>query len=320
MAESQKAIDWSKQQKRIIEERLQDYYELVNARANLADRMLTALNEQKEQIDTAFRKLCCENPDWNSEQNEIVSHLIRDIAIQGEIVFDPDIFYTGIAKCTSGHKFKSKQSISNMDRLVEKFNVRSVEDFFELLKGQPIISDDDGPIDLEAFCWKDYFNQEGCYDLLSFLYSPSSLSTFLYTKPSFTYRGKTVDKLSVGQRGTFYVCMKLATEPFGCPLVFDQPEDDLDNEFIMNDLVPLLRRIKKYRQVIVVTHNANIVVNGDAEQVIVATNDNEVISYQCGALEDGDIDEGRGIRALVCRILEGGREAFETREKKYGFL
>ncbi len=52
--------------------------------------------------------------------------------------------------------------------------------------------------------------------------------------------------LSVGQRGTFFLCMKLATDPFGSPFIFDQPEDDLDNEFIVQKLVPIFRKIKKY--------------------------------------------------------------------------
>ena len=110
-----------------------------------------------------------------------------------------------------------------------------------------------------------------------------------------------------------YLCLKLATDPFMKPFIFDQPEDDLDNNFIVNELVPLFKKIKKYRQVIIVTHNANLVVNSDAEQVIVAENDNEVINYKAGSLENTEIKE------KVCEILEGGREAFKKRESKYGF-
>ncbi|MBJ6934372.1 DNA repair protein, partial [Vibrio cholerae] len=120
----------------------------------------------------------------------------------------------------------------------------------------------------EEFFWKpEYFNKGGRFELLSYLYTPSNIRKYLYVNADFQYKGKEVNKLSVGQRGTFYVCLKLATDPFGSPFVFDQPEDDLDNEFIMAQLVPLFRKIKKYRQVIIVTHNANLVVNTDAEQV-----------------------------------------------------
>ncbi len=154
--------------------------------------------------------------------------------------------------------------------------------------------------------------------MLNYLYSPLNIKKYLYANADFQYKGKTVNKLSVGQRGTFYVCLKLATDPFGSPFVFDQPEDDLDNEFIMSQLVPLFRKIKKYRQVIIVTHNANLVVNTDAEQIIIADNQGENIRYISGSVEDGNVKENVGIRADICNILEGGSYAFEKRERKYG--
>jgi hypothetical protein len=106
--------------------------------------------------------------------------------------------------------------------------------------------------------------------------------------------------------------MKLATDPFGSPFVFDQPEDDLDNEFIVKDLIPIFRKIKKYRQVIIATHNANLVVNADAEQIIIAHNDAELLRYETGAIEEPHM------REKICVILEGGETAFRQRELKYG--
>lgn len=86
----------------------------------------------------------------------------------------------------------------------------------------------------------------------------------------------------------------------------------------MRQLVPLFRKIKKYRQVIIVTHNANLVVNIDAEQVIVASNEDEVISYRSGALEYGEEGHDNSMRKAICNVLKGGRLAFESREQKYG--
>ena len=71
--------------------------------------------------------------------------------------------------------------------------------------------------------------------------------------------------------------------------------------------------LKKYRQVIIITHNANLVINADAEQVIVAKNDNEKLKYTSGSLENIEINK------QICEILEGGKEAFKNRERKYGF-
>jgi predicted ATPase len=100
-----------------------------------------------------------------------------------------------------------------------------------------------------------------------------------------------------------------------CPIIIDQPEDHLDNDFIYSDLVATIRGAKEKRQVIIVTHDANLVVNGDSEQVIVAKYQNGQIDHQInGSLENPDI------RLRVAKILEGGDEAFKKREQKYQFI
>ena len=108
-----------------------------------------------------------------------------------------------------------------------------------------------------------------------------------------------------------YLCLKLATQAFTQPLIFDQPEDDLDNEFIIEELVDIFRGIKQFRQVILVSHNANLVVNADADQVIVAKNDAGVLRYTSGSLEDPATNQA------VRRILEGGDAAFLKRELRH---
>ncbi len=121
------------------------------------------------------------------------------------------------------------------------------------------------------------------------------------------------------------------------PILIDQPEDNLDNRSVTNDLVKYLKEKKKERQIILVTHNANIVVNADAENIIVANQkgqneeDQEGSIYQFdyinGALEDTfpekkdvkDLLKSMGIREHIAEIVEGGKEAFKKREEKYGF-
>lgn len=97
------------------------------------------------------------------------------------------------------------------------------------------------------------------------------------------------------------------------PLIIDQPEDNLDGEFIYTTLVPVLRLAKERRQVIIVTHNPNVAVLGDAELILVmrAFNDRgEIVSR-------GSIDHPP-TREAACSILEGAREAFVRRAKIYG--
>jgi len=97
------------------------------------------------------------------------------------------------------------------------------------------------------------------------------------------------------------------------PIVLDQPEDDLDNHVIYDLIVGQLRRIKERRQVIVVTHNANIVVNGDAELVVALVAGGGETHQECvGCLQE------RPVRDTICAVMEGGREAFELRWKRLG--
>ena len=95
------------------------------------------------------------------------------------------------------------------------------------------------------------------------------------------------------------------------PLLLDQPEDDLDNELIYDLIVKQLRDIKSKRQVIVVTHNANIVVNGDAEMVFPL----HVVCTETRVKQAASIQE-KEVRDAICNILEGGEKAFEQRYRR----
>jgi DNA repair exonuclease SbcCD ATPase subunit len=108
------------------------------------------------------------------------------------------------------------------------------------------------------------------------------------------------------------------------PLVIDQPEGNLDNSSIYQQLVPYIRAAKEKRQIILVTHNPNLVVATDAEQIIIATSERLAaqsyprISYIYGSLEHNELGENTvGTRQAVCTLLEGGDRAFKDREGRY---
>jgi ABC-type cobalamin/Fe3+-siderophores transport system ATPase subunit len=124
-------------------------------------------------------------------------------------------------------------------------------------------------------------------------------------------------KLSAGQKATTVLSLLLAEGT--CPIIIDQPEDDLDNEFVFEQLVPMLRFSKEKRQIIVVTHNANIPVNGDAELIVpLEVRDSrgaqKVIDQE---LTVGALDR-LPVQRAVELILEGSSEAFRRRREKYG--
>lgn len=120
---------------------------------------------------------------------------------------------------------------------------------------------------------------------------------------------KPVEQGSPGQKTAALLAFILS---YGSePLVLDQPEDDLDNHLIYDLIVTQLREIKQKRQVLIVTHNANIVVNGDAENVIAL----DVKSGQTRIVTQGGLQEP-SIRDEICRVMEGGKEAFVQRYKR----
>ncbi len=120
-----------------------------------------------------------------------------------------------------------------------------------------------------------------------------------------------VEQGSQGQRSAAMLAFLLA---FGSePVVLDQPEDDLDNHLIYDLIVKEIRRNKCRRQLIIVTHNANVVVNGDAELVHIM----EFTRGQCQVKQCGGLGEP-AVREEVCQVMEGGHEAFQARWKRLG--
>lgn len=127
-----------------------------------------------------------------------------------------------------------------------------------------------------------------------------------------------LDDLSTGQKATAVLLLLLLESE--APLIVDQPEDDLDNRFITEGVVPRMREEKQQRQFVFSTHNANIPVLGDAELIVGLTASGEAEHGHARiALEHRGSIDSQPVRELVEEILEGGREAFEMRRRKYGF-
>jgi ABC-type histidine transport system ATPase subunit len=151
-----------------------------------------------------------------------------------------------------------------------------------------------------------------------------------------TYKNDTLGEMSTGKASFVILMLIIGLSESKAPILIDQPEDNLDNRSITSELVSYLKLKKLERQIIVVTHNANIVVNADAENIIIANqkgqNDIESTSiyrfdYINGAIEhsfekieeETDLLKSMGIREHIADIVEGGKEAFKLRELKYRF-
>ncbi len=149
------------------------------------------------------------------------------------------------------------------------------------------------------------------------------------------YKGDKILKMSPGKKGTVLLILFLKTNTSQYPILIDQPEDNLDNRTIYEEISKFIKNKKKERQIILVSHNPNLVVSTDSENVIVANQsgqeaakDNEKYKFEYinGAIENSYRDDSQkgilyqqGIKEHICDILEGGKEAFKKRENKYNF-
>jgi ABC-type lipoprotein export system ATPase subunit len=151
-------------------------------------------------------------------------------------------------------------------------------------------------------------------DLAQWLFSTDHISTPYEIK----YEGVSIEKLSPGTRGIVLMILFLKVDRNDTrPLLIDQPEDNLDPASVYEKLVPYFREVKNRRQIIIVTHNPNLVVGTDSDQIIVASSsrmsDDQLpqFNYISGGLEDPEIIKN------VCNILEGGEMAFKRRQRRY---
>jgi hypothetical protein len=128
-------------------------------------------------------------------------------------------------------------------------------------------------------------------------------------EPVVAYKGAEVSKLSLGQKAT--VLLKIHLAQGDRPIIIDSHDDYLDNEFIMEELIDVLRGAKRYRQIILASNNGNVVVNSDADQLILSKIEDQKISYSSGSLENPTV------RARALTVLEGGEAAFKRRQDKY---
>ena len=127
--------------------------------------------------------------------------------------------------------------------------------------------------------------------------------------------GKILDELSPGEKGTLLLVFYLMIDKEDTPLIIDQPEDNLDNKSVFQVLTHFIKTAKKRRQIVIVTHNPNLAVGADAEQVIYVELDKKsgkhTFSFEAGSIESPAIN-----RRLV-EILEGTMPAFDKRKLRY---
>ena len=243
-------------------------------------------------IEQKWNEFKGQDIDIDPKKKELLDLILQeDLNVSVDIHFDSYKMYSLLLEKLDGRSY-------NEEKIKKILNIETLDDFYSFISQDtdhnifnPAIKDDLRGRLLELF-FKRY-------------------TQFISHDINVTLAGKSITKLSFGQQGTIYLRLQIAANMFSETIIYDQPEDDLDNSFITSELISIFKTIKQYRQIIIVSHNANLVVNSDSEQVIIAQNEDGQLKYKSGSLEDPYINNE------VCQILEGGKFAFEKRERKY---
>jgi energy-coupling factor transporter ATP-binding protein EcfA2 len=301
----------------------------MKARLAALDRVPEEAMERRAERDAVMREIFASKSDLLDSYRELYSPVQRfikeyDTAEEVDALsFDAEMAIDGLQdgllqKIHQGRRgsFQGEQDgRARLRELIQKHDFTSAEGVGAFLDevGRNLkrdLRDDEGP----AVRLEDQLVQgaspEGLYDFLFGL-------DYLQPRFKLLWRGKPLSQLSPGERGTLLLIFYLLIDREDIPLVIDQPEENLDNETVAELLVPAVKNAKRRRQIILVTHNPNLAVVCDADQVIHAridkSNGNRV-TYTSGAIEDPVITQ------LIVDVLEGTKPAFDLRDAKYEVL
>ena len=244
--------------------------------------------------------------------------LIREgykLQFQAALAGSPDVFASALfelIKQNSGEFRGGDESYGAVRKIAEQFDLNKKEDALKFV-GElhaKIIAAANG-------------NNEGAIGIAPVLRvnkTPSAVYDLLFGLPfleprySLLFQDTQIEQLSPGQRGALLLIFYLLVDKGRNPIILDQPEENLDNETVVSLLVPVLNEAKKKRQIIMVTHNPNLAVVCDAEQIIYSSFDRNKkckIEYFSGSIENPRIN------VHVVNVLEGTKPAFNNRRIKY---
>lgn len=287
---------------------LKSVEERANAFAESKKKLQAALKGRKSLMEKLLRSVV----EQRRKYEEIIStfadqkdEILADIGFVAEVHFEVDALLSAAEAVFDNRRVnvrKDESGRSDLDSLVTLAQAVSDGDDSQVKK---LVEEIERlAISLRSKTKGAPVTDRDFYDVL--------YRNYMTVVPVVKYKKTTLEKLSLGQKAT--VLLKIYLAHGDRPIIIDSHDDHLDNEFIMDELVGAIRRAKGNRQVILVSNNGNVVINSDAEQIVVAYRDDTEIAYLAGAIENPEIQK----RAL--RVLEGGPEAFKRRQEKYRMI
>jgi len=271
-----------------------DRRKLLNQLNKVRLEQFTKRKEVEKVINEKLRGILKINVDYAADRDGFIDKLLNYSSRENRIMQDP------------------------VKRMVKdnKFNIKLFVD--TLRKGEQALIDDLGLTPGTAASLYRAIPKEDYYDIETLDFEPKTLIKLYIGPPEVQISERSDDSfketehLSKGQKCTAILTLVLLKSDH--PLIIDQPEDDLDNRFVVDDVVKKLRAEKEKRQFIIATHNANITISADAELILALDADEK-----CGwEKTSGSIDDEH-VKEAVEQIIEGGKNVFLLRKEKYGF-
>lgn len=266
------------------------------------DKVIRQIFEKKKEIVNIYINIY--NP-VDMEIKRILTDVDNQITFSTDMVISDKEFgnklLSYISKSYNGIFSGKTEAINKMNTILKDKDFNKIEDTISFI--EEVLKCVYEDIDNSS---KKIKNKEEFYQLLTSL----DYIDIIY---SLKVGNLTLQELSPGERGIVLLIFYLALSKNDIPIIIDQPEDNLDNQSVYDKLVPCICEAKRKRQVIIVTHNPNIAIACDAEQIIYCKMDknNNIISYNSGSIENANI------RKKVIDILEGTMPAFDLRRRKY---
>jgi hypothetical protein len=289
-----------------------------------SDRLVKRLSEAQGRAVSAYRGIHSAYLEFlGSHLAQGVTEIAEDIELTAEVFFDAEAFSTQIQEALDGRQ--RLEDLSGLSNLGDLYEFPGIDDHCGNL--DRILAELTGPESERKLKLKKS-------------YSPNDVAVrvfrdFFKLRLGLTHDGDDLPRMSPGKRGMVLLRLLLEHSRAIHPILIDQPEDNLDNRTVFTELRHAIRSRKKARQILIVSHNANLVVATDSDCVLVAhqygigeqPDSTTRFEYRGGALEhtygaDPTIESvlaRQGTKEHVCEILEGGEEAFVTRQQKYEF-
>ncbi len=270
--------------------------DIVNSKLSEIEKIETKYQELRQALTNYLHDL---RDLWHQEYRTLqksVDHLNdKELSITIELIYkgDKKSFQDYLSSVIKG----SGVTARNLEAIIQEYN-----DCIEIY--EDINSSDsqlrDILIDTQLQKFKEAF-QTNLRDLITY-----QVPNLYILK----YKGKNIAEHSLGQRASALVVFLLARRENDL-IIIDQPEDDIDNQSIYEDVIRELNQLKHQTQFIFATHNPNIPVLGECEQLFCCRYEQDKVDLQAGSIDVPEIQEA------IIEIMEGGREAFEQRKRKY---